>query len=732
MTSAPVQQELSVGREGRQGKEDKERKQGKEAREEERGAGAGTKGSISHSMDSSSGSSIIPIAIITGLVVLGSVLYFTMGSAASSKPSSSANGAKKATNSTAGGHHDDSKRSRTFSNMEEKFPAGKLHIYFGSQTGTAEGFARIVRVEAEKKGFEAKIVDLEDFDPEQLKVSRLAIFIVATYGEGDPTDNAAKFLVWLKNEAGTTPVNFLENVDFTVFGLGNKQYEHYNKMGKLTNSLIEALGAKRVFEYGEGDDDCSLEEDFEAWRDKLFPSLLAKYHPEHKNQSIDMVNATTPEVAPFVTLTYECVPCQQGVAVIPDHHHMNTSTKHFFTAPDVPVTVNRELRQNDESGSTVHVEFNIDKSSVTYFTADNLAILPENSEESVEKFARRFGYDLNQYIKIESVEQNGDVDGSTQEELKYPFPTPCTIRTILKHYLDILGIPRRKMLEQFLPYLKDQRQKDWLHNIVSKAERETYKQKIEEEGQSFSNLLFNELSSCEVPLSDLCHIIPMIQPRYYTISSSSSLHPKSIHITVSIHTRQTPSGRVVQGLCSNFIRDLLPGKSVAKIFVRESSFRLPASVNTPIIMIGPGTGIAPMRALLQERKLQREKMGATGKNILYFGCKTPTQDYIYKDELESYVVDGTLTDLHVAFSRQNKDKVYVQDLLKREADVTHLHDLIVKEGAYIFVCGGTGMGASVSEAVADIIAKGMSKDDALALVKEKQHNKSYVQELWSV
>lgn len=154
------------------------------------------------------------------------------------------------------------------------YPRGSLSIFFGSQTGTAEGFARIVMEEAKKQGFDARVIDLEDFSPEILSSTKLAFFLMATYGEGEPTDNAAAFYKWLKNEDGSVPTDYLANLNFCVFGLGNRQYEHFNRMGKFTDEHLEIFGAKRVMPLGLGDDDGSLEDDFEKWRETLWSSLL--------------------------------------------------------------------------------------------------------------------------------------------------------------------------------------------------------------------------------------------------------------------------------------------------------------------------------------------------------------------------------------------------------------------------------------------------------------------------
>ncbi|CAN0516986.1 unnamed protein product, partial [Scytosiphon promiscuus] len=150
---------------------------------------------------------------------------------------------------------------------EDAEPDGDaIDVYFGSQTGTAESFAQIIAAEGRRHGFRVDVMDLEEFSPENVLERGKAIFLMATYGDGEPTDNAADFTTWLKNETGELPSDYLGSVQCAVFGLGNKQYEHYNFMGKSTDEGLEKLGAQRMFEYGEGDDDDQLEEDFEAWR----------------------------------------------------------------------------------------------------------------------------------------------------------------------------------------------------------------------------------------------------------------------------------------------------------------------------------------------------------------------------------------------------------------------------------------------------------------------------------
>lgn len=670
------------------------------------------------------------IGVTTVFVIIGSIIYFNLPK--NDKKNSNSNSSSSSSNSS-NSNSKNEKRTRSPSNLEDKYPAGKMSIYFASQTGTAEGFARTIMAESHKSGFDAKMIDLEDFDPEQVRTTRLAVFLVATYGEGDPTDNSAKFYKWLKNEDNSLPSDYLSPLQFTVFGLGNSQYENFNKMGREFNQKLADLGAERVFDYGEGDDDATLEDDFENWKVKAIPALTKRYRP---SSSIPPNVDDTSDSAK-APLTYEVEKCN------PVNHPkelpqslISTTSKYFFSSHYVTVTKNREMRTPADGGHTVHMEFDLTDSNVKYFTADNLAVIPDNLESSVHQFSQTCGgFDLDQYVSIIPVSlPEGD------EEVipfKHPFPNPCSLREIFTLYLDIDSIPRKSALERFIPYVTDVKQQNWLKELVSKDNREKFTHSIEQEGRTYTSLFSNELSSLNVPLADLFHLIPLIQPRYYTISSSSSVYPNSVHLTVSVVERVAPSGTTVKGLCSSFLYNMsVNSKSRCRIFSRESLFRLPEDLHTPIIMIGPGSGIAPMRALLQEREYQAKKLGIPFNemiNILYFGCKGRNFDYIYREELEDSLERGVLTSLKLAFSREQAKKVYVQNLMSEPENAKELVSLIDK-GAHIFVCGGTGMGTTVSEVFTQIIAqeKGISHDEAAAIIKAKHKNKSYKQELWSV
>eukprot|EP01041_Mallomonas_annulata_P011345 gene11346-23738_t len=336
------------------------------------------------------------------------------------------------------------------------YPGGKLMVYFGSQTGTAEGYARTIVADGKKNGFDAVIADLEDFDPEVLLNAHLALFLVATYGEGEATDNAEKFGKWVENKSNSLVPDYLNNVSYAVFGLGNKQYEHFNQMGKTTDANLAKLGASRLMEIGLGDDDNSMEEDFLAWRTKIWPVLKAKFIPD--TESTPAVAGTDCGTQDRVTRVFEAVPCSlRASKQFSPAVDMNKSTNYFFTHLTLPVLVNKELRDNVEGGSTRHIEFDLSNTDLSYVTADNLAVLPENNIQYVENLCHHLNIDPDMCFEIRPLEkdtQGDDGNGtgttspiidetynnisssSSSKGFRHTFPTPCTVREAFCRYLD--------------------------------------------------------------------------------------------------------------------------------------------------------------------------------------------------------------------------------------------------------------------------------------------------------
>lgn len=633
-----------------------------------------------------------------------------------------------------------------------KYPGGYITIYYGSQTGTAENFSKDIEREGEDNGFKVEVVDLEEIEDDiaasiiddhkkDVRGKNRAVFLMATYGEGEPTDNAVSFIRYLnenskkgdsvgeeKNAAEEKKSDdyvtnndelVFKDLEYAVFGLGNTQYEHFNATGKKVDSHLAQLGASRILKLGLGDDDNDLEGDFENWKDNcLWPALKRKYLSESNRNSLSSKNV---EKLPDCHYAIEFVTGPEGQDQT-NLDHVQLSSRHYFEAIEAAVTVKRELRNPVDDGSTLHVE--IDASRLKYQTADNLAIMPVNDDSTVKTLAKALNYDLSAYFRLLPAKGH---------ESKYStlFPTPCTVYECLARYCDLNGPPRRSDLKRLAQYAKDPRCEKALLRMASKEGKAEYKEKVMDAKIGIVDIIAKLCPSISMPLEHFVAVCPRLQPRYYTISSSSTVHPKSIHATVSVLNEQREDGTTFKGVCSNYLSQMIKDGKV-RAFTKDSTFRLPTDASKPIILIGPGTGIAPMRALLQERAHQKtvEKLDV-GSNILYFGCKNRDLDFIYSDELNKYEKDGILTRMYLAFSREQSEKVYVQHLLAKNAKETweYINDL----GAYVYVCGGVKMGQDVSEALRKIVAEygNFSSTDAKNYLDQMTVSKRYVQELWA-
>jgi NADPH-ferrihemoprotein reductase len=302
---------------------------------------------------------------------------------------------------------------------KEKYPCGPMRVYFGSQTGTAEEFAQTLVEEGKARGFDAAVVDLEDFQEEDFTSAplnkALHMFAVATYGEGEPTDNAIDFFKWLKKDVDELP----STLKFCVFGLGNTQYDHFNAMGRKINQILEEKGAVRVADYGEGDDDGTMDEDFETWRDQLWPQLATAFGGTVSQKK----DGEPPDWSPMYKVTWMeegadaeklkrlsksarnkvISKVNKGIAANDPDTKIALSSQSYFAAKEVRVVSNAELRKDGGTfdgsvdadgnfGSTIQVEFDLNGSDLTYNTADTLAVCPENDPEIVEMVSQTCNY----------------------------------------------------------------------------------------------------------------------------------------------------------------------------------------------------------------------------------------------------------------------------------------------------------------------------------------------------
>ena len=310
------------------------------------------------------------------------------------------------------------------------------------------------------------------------------------------------------------------------------------------------------------------EEDFDNWKSAMWPVLTDRYLP----LSADLPGAG--DASPgkvnlvFTVKSLNDDDLKAAYANPVRTNQQGSSTKYFFNSAIANVAVNRELRnvqgRGDEIGSTRHLEIELAGTDLRYDTADNLAVLPINSDASVDALCKAMGYNPNENFTIEPI----------SKDFKYPFPVPCTVKEALQKYFDIHGLPKHSLVSKLQPYVTSDKQRLWLEDLVDKNNHSGFKQYINGNGRSFFDLVTNELDQCSIPFEDLLHILPTMQPRYYTISSSSSVHPDRVHITVSVTDFKLPSGRRFRGLTSSYLQGLQGGRDSCRVFVRASHVQI--------------------------------------------------------------------------------------------------------------------------------------------------------------
>ncbi|MDX8126607.1 sulfite reductase subunit alpha [Methylomonas sp. OY6] len=455
----------------------------------------------------------------------------------------------------------------------------------------------------------------------------------------------------------------LDNVNYSVLALGDTSYDLFCQAGIDWDNKLAALGAKRVFD--RVDCDVDFEAPAEKWLSEVIP-LMAE------GASIVAVVDTETQAAKSVY-----------------------NRKNPFPAK---MRVNRIVTALDSSKETRHYEISIDGSGLSYEAGDALCVIPTNCPDLVAQIVKAIGC-------------TGAEDEPVNGEL-------MKLSDALRTHFEI-KLPSKELIEEIASRSGDQE----LNALLLSSDKEKLSDYLW--GRDILDLLL-QFPGVEFSAAEFLRLLKPLQHRAYSISSSGKKHPDSVHLTVA-SVRYDAHGRQHKGVCSTYLADLVNEETDVRIFFTpNNNFRVPADDSLPMIMVGPGTGIAPFRAFLQEREFRK----ASGKNWLFFGDRNASTDFIYREEIEAMQSSGLLTKLDLAFSRDQAEKIYVQDRMKEHGAELYAW---LEQGGYFFVCGDAyRMAKDVDQALHDVIREHGKKTlvEAVEYVNQLKKDKRYVRDVY--
>ncbi len=578
-----------------------------------------------------------------------------------------------------------------------------LLVLYGSNLGTAEELATRVADLAELNGFATRLAPLDDFAGKLPEQGGVLIFC-ASYN-GAPPDNAARFVKWLGSDL---PSDAFTRLRYAVFGCGNSDWAAtYQSIPRLIDEQLAAHGGRSVYARGEGDARSDLDGQFENWFARLAPVATREF-------GIDSAFSRSADDEPL----YRIEPVAPSA--------VNAMAALGGVAP-MKVLVNRELQNragpSPSDRSTRHIEVAL-PAGIGYRVGDHLSVVPRNDPALVDAVARRFGFLPADQIRLQVAEGR---------RAQLPVGDAVSVGRLLSDFVELQQVATRKQIQVMSEHTSCPVTRPKLAAYVGDdaAATERYRADILGRRKSVFDLL-EEYPACELPLHAYLEMLSLLAPRYYSISSSPASDASRCSVTVAVVEGPASSGRgVYKGICSNYLAGRRAGETIqATVRETKAGFRLPDDASVPIVMVGPGTGLAPFRGFLQQRSALKAGGSSLGPAMLFFGCRHPDQDYLYADELKAFAGAG-IVELHTAFSRGDGPKTYVQDLIK--AQQNRVWDLI-EAGAIIYVCGdGSRMEPDVKAALVAIYRQrsGAAADAAQRWIDELGAKNRYVLDVWA-
>ena len=538
----------------------------------------------------------------------------------------------------------------------------EVTVLYGTQTGNAQSLAENFTEQLLGNGLKVNAICMNEFKARDIKKLTHVLIIISTHGEGDPPDNAIEFCEFIHSKRAPK----LNDLHYSVLALGDSSYEQFCLTGKQIDERLEALGATRIAD--RIDCDVDFDEDAESW----FTSISSE---------LKELTAITPKNVANTTSENKVT-------------SLYSRTNPF----EAEVLENINLNGRGSNKETRHIELSIEDANLKFEPGDSIGIYPENDPHLVEQLMMSFGWEKDKEMTIKD--------------------HAWTIENALKHYYEIT-----RLTKPILEKIASTFQHEKLTTLLQEEHRNELMKYIE--NHDLLDLI-EDFSLQHTSPHQLLPLLRKMPARLYSVASSYHANPDEVHLTVGV-VRYHAGGRERNGVCSTQFSQRIESGDKVKMYVHKNDqFRLPADDQVPIIMIGPGTGIAPFRSFMEER----EEMGAKGRSWLFFGDQHYSTDFLYQIEWQRWIKQGVLTKMDVAFSRDQEEKVYVQHKMWEEKEMFYQW---LEEGAAIYVCGDEkSMAKDVHETILRIIQEegNKSEEEATAYLKMMQQQKRYQRDVY--
>ncbi|MEC5406822.1 bifunctional nitrate reductase/sulfite reductase flavoprotein subunit alpha [Paraburkholderia sp. MPAMCS5] len=538
----------------------------------------------------------------------------------------------------------------------------KVTLLWASQTGNTESLIERYATRLMESGFEIRTSCMADYAMSTLAKAQYVLLMTSTFGDGDAPDNAQGF--WTQLQGGGAPR--LEGVRFSVLALGDRNYDQFCGHGRQLDERLAAQGALRLME--RVDCDAEYQESADAWLDRVIVRIKEEDAALHAVPPDGMINAVLPGAVP-------------------------TKTRPAASR----LVTNLRLNRHGAAKDTRYFSLSTGDLGLEYEAGDALGVWPSNCPELVEELVELAGASADAPVHVSGA---GDMRLADALGKHYEIarPNPDTLAFIAARssngaLRDLLTPERKGDLKQWL----------W--------------------GQQLADVLHE--FPVKLSATELTGMLKRLQPRLYSIASSPKAHPGEVHLTVSA-VRYNNGRRHRKGVSSTFLADRAGDVNVPVFVQKSAHFRPPHQSDTPMIMVGPGTGVAPFRGFLHERRARGDK----GRNWLFFGEQHAATDFYYRDELEALRDAGVLSRLDVAFSRDQADKIYVQDRMREHGAQLWAW---LEDGAHFYVCGDANrMARDVDAALKEVVARhgGLSEEKANEYVSRLAQEKRYARDVY--